>query len=492
MRTPSIASLPLAAGALLLLSGCYSLISSRGGGEAQFKPPRRVEPQDVALPPGYRLEVVATGLTYPTGVAFDGEGTPHVIESGYSYGEDFAEARLLRIEKDGRHTVVARGAHPPWTGVTFHQGAFYVAEGGAKDGGHIIRIAPDGQLTPLISGLPSLGDHHTNGPTIGPDGALYFSVGTATNAGVVGPDNAHMGWLNRHPKFHDIPCQDITLNGIDYTSDNPLTPDPNDKAITGAYVPFGTETEPGQLIPGQVPCSGAIFRLPPGATAPELVAWGFRNPYGLAFSPSGRLYATDNGYDMRGSRPLYGAPDLLWEVKPGTWYGWPDFSGGRPVSQEWHKPPGQQTVPQFLLHPAPGTPPQPVVRLGVHSSSNRFDFSRSPEFGYVGHAFVAQFGDLTPNTGKVFGPVGFKVVRVDVATGVMQDFAANEGKGSGGPASRLGRAGLERPMEARFDPSGRALYIVDFGVMSLDEKGNIHPYKETGVLWRVTRAQEGT
>jgi glucose/arabinose dehydrogenase len=491
MRFSTSIRLSTMAGALLLLSGCFSLISSRGGGEAQFTPPRRVEPADVAIPPGYRLEVVATGLTYPTGVAFDAEGRPHVTEAGYSYGEDFTEARLLRIEADGRHTVVARGERPPWTGVTFHQGAFFIAEGGQKEGGRILRVTPDGQATVLLSGLPSLGDHHTNGPAIGPDGALYFSVGTATNSGVVGTDNAEMGWLERQPKFHDIPCQDVTLTGVNYTSDNPLTPEPGDKATTGAFVPFGTPTESGQTLSGQVPCSGAIFRLAPGATEPELVAWGFRNPYGLSFSPSGRLYATDNGYDMRGSRSLYGAPDLLWEVTPGAWYGWPDFSGGRPVNQEWHKPPGQDTVPLALLQVPPGTPPQPVARLGVHSSSNRFDFSRSEAFGHVGQAFIAQFGDLTPNTGKVFGPVGFKVVRVDVATGIIQDFVANQDKGSGGPASRLGRAGLERPMDARFDPSGTALYIVDFGVLTLDEQKNLHPFKQTGVLWRVTRAPEG-
>jgi hypothetical protein len=57
--------------------------------------------------------------------------------------------------------------------------------------GRILRVTPDGQLTPLVSSLPSLGDHHTNGPAIGPDGSLYFSVGTATNSGVVGPRPRH-------------------------------------------------------------------------------------------------------------------------------------------------------------------------------------------------------------------------------------------------------------------------------------------------------------
>jgi glucose/arabinose dehydrogenase len=68
------------------------------------------------------------------------------------------------------------------------------------------------------------------------------------------------------------------------------------------------------VIPGRVPCNGAILRVKPDGGHPELVAWGFRNPFGIAFSPAGGLYVTDNGYDDRGSRPVWGAGDLLWAV----------------------------------------------------------------------------------------------------------------------------------------------------------------------------------
>ena len=47
----------------------------------------------------------------------------------------------------------------------------------------------------------------------------------------------------------------------------------------------------------------------------ELVAWGFRNPFGLAVAPDGRLFVTDNGLVVRGSRPVWGSPDVLWEIK---------------------------------------------------------------------------------------------------------------------------------------------------------------------------------
>jgi len=66
-RLPS-ARLLLAACALLLIPGCFLRFAGGGGGSTDFKPPRRVESANVAVPEGYRVEVVATGLTYPTGV----------------------------------------------------------------------------------------------------------------------------------------------------------------------------------------------------------------------------------------------------------------------------------------------------------------------------------------------------------------------------------------------------------------------------------------
>src|SRR5687768_15745789 len=100
--------LPIVAAAVLL-SGCYGMRPSAGGGQADFKPPRTANAADVAVPAGYRVELVTTGLTFPTGVAFDDTGRAYVTEAGYSYGEVFTTPRLLRIDGDGRHTVVASG-----------------------------------------------------------------------------------------------------------------------------------------------------------------------------------------------------------------------------------------------------------------------------------------------------------------------------------------------------------------------------------------------
>lgn len=466
----------------LALGGCWRALPSHGGGsESSTKDPgeRLVDAKDVELPAGYRIEAVAQGLDFPTAVVFDDAQRLHVVESGYSYGEVFGVARLLRLSPQGTiERVIATSANGPWTGAVFHDGAFFVAEGGVREGGRILRITPAGDVKAIVEGLPSWGDHHTNGPAVGPDGKIWFGQGTATNSGIVGEDSKDFGWLERHPDFHDVPCKDLTLTGENFET--------KDGKKTGAYLPFGTPSTKGQVIRGTVPCSGAVMRVSPNGGPVELVAWGFRNPFGLAFAPDGSLFVSDNGYDIRGSRPVFGAADLLWKVEEGSWFGWPDFADGREVFHDRYNPPGAiGSTPKRLLLEHPGKPPKPVAFFGVHSSSDGIDISREASFGHVGNVFVAQFGDMTPDTGKVFSPVGFQVVRVDPASGVSEPFAVNTGW-SDAPASakKRDRGGFERPVAVRFDPAGTSLYVVDFGRMPMRKNGP-EPQRGTGVIWRI-------
>lgn len=470
---------------VLILGGCYGLHPSSADRQTSFESTRPLQPADVLLPEGYAIEVVAEGLVFPTGVTFDDAGGVYVLESGYSYGETWTTPRLLRLDADGgRRTIFEGGRNGPWSGVIFHDGYFYIAEGNQLAGGSILRISPQGEMTVIASGLPSLGDHPTSGPALGPDGWLYFGQGTATNAGVVGPDNTEYGWLRRFPEFHDVACQDLTLTGENHVTTDPFSP--GHLVSTGAFVPFGTPTSAGQVIAGKVPCSGSIMRVRPEGGPLELVAWGFRNPFGLAFAPDGRLFATDHGYEVRGSRAVFGAGDLLWEVHPGAWYGWPDFNGGQRIDDEVFRP-ASYPPPRRLLAIYPNEPPLPTANMAAHSSCYGLDFSHHAAFGHVGEAFVAQMGAQAPTADTVMAPVGVKVVRVDTQTGRVTDFAVNRGDRQG-PASRTGGGGLERPVAARFSPGGEALYVVDLGILPSDRKGGPR-HEGTGVLWRIVRPQ---
>jgi len=487
--------------ALASLPGCYSTSHESGGGHADFQGTRRVDPDDIWLPPGYHIEPVISGLTFPTGVTFDDKGRVYVVESGYSWGHVKTKPRLLRILQNDDVDVIARGDNGPWDGVTFHDGYFYVAEGGAEKGGRILKISTDGAVTVLVKDLPSLGDHNTNGPVVGADGYVYFGQGTATNSGIVGLDNYQAGWLKAHPDFHDIPGQDITLTGVNYSTHDPLNRRqlrwyqtllpflaPSQLVLTGAYSPFGMPTRAGQVVRGQVPCTGAIMRVPTDGGKVELVAWGLRNPFGLAFSPDGKLFATENEFDVRGSRPVWGTGDLLWEIHQGAWYGWPDYFAGVPIDNGDRFAAPRRSVPRRLLASQPGVVPRPVAKFGVHSSADGFDFCKAQAFAHIGDAFVAEFGDLAPLTGQVAAPVGFRLVRVEMQGGVIHPFAINRGK-EDAPASRLHSGGLERPIAARFNPSGDSLYVVDFGVVLTDRYGGVYPIENTGVVWRITRQE---
>ncbi len=182
---------------------------------------------------------------------------------------------------------------------------------------------------------------------------------------------------------------------------------------------------------------------------------------------------------------MFGAGDVLWEIKQNIWYGWPDFSAGKPVADdEDFKVPGKEAV-KSLLRAYPNTPPKPAAIFGVHSSANGIDFSKSNDFGYPGEAFVAEFGDMSPKTGKVEFPVSFKVVRVDVNTGVIKDFAVNKGKRNG-PATWLNKGGLERPVSVKFNSQGNALYVVDFGLVKMTAQGP-QPQMTTGTIWKISK-----
>jgi glucose/arabinose dehydrogenase len=437
----------------------------------EYSGPRRVDPRDIRLPPGYAIAPVATELTFPTGIAFDDLGRPHVVEAGYGPADAWAEPRLVRIEPKNK-TVVSQGQrNGPWNGVVYGDGKFYVAEGGLLKGGRLLQIGRDGKFKILVHGLPTRGDHQTTGPALGPDGAVYFGVGTATNAGVVGPDNFLAGWLPRFPLVHDVPCRDVALTGRNFASADVLGPDDRETQ-TGAFRPFGQVSYPGEHATGREPCNGALMRFTPNGEV-ELVATGLRNPFGLAFSPEGKLFVTNQGYDARGSRPTKAAGDHLWQVRGGAWYGWPDLGAqGEPAGQA-------------LLSQHPGPVPEPAAFLGVQSSPGGLDFSTSEYFGHVGEAFVALAGEraLGANGKRSREPTGFRIVRVDVKTGRVEDFASNR---AAGPASKNRGGGFERPIAVRFAQHGQALYVVDYGVVLVNENGQ-YAQRGTGVIWRITR-----
>ncbi len=498
--------------------------------------PTLAPPPNLTVADGYAISNVVTGLDFPTAIAFS-FGRVWVSEAGALPGTTLALVPRVReiTDPDAITTILSADELPegtlegPLTDLTFHDDALWlVHRQRAADGtlvGAISRFDPDdavASFTTVLTNLPSAGDWYTEEIVFDADGRAYFAQGSATNAAVVGPDNfLATGWLEEAPTFHDYAPVDLLLNGMSFPTIVPFPLDPDASQVTPPFAPFGTgPIEPGTAVTAATPDApqdgfivgnAAIYSFDPAsddaAATVQLEAWGTRNPFGITVDPTtpGRLYVTNNGADLRAapidgtltvitSRPLSNDGDDLFVVEAGgdiEFFGWPDY---------FHDPvngaPLPATDPLFcepeadLLFPCPTFVLDATFRsglvvgsaaaqLGLHVAAAKLDASPREDFAPLGELFIAESGAFVPITGAT-ALVGYKVVRVDPATGTVTDFVSYTDPTE---EELFAPDAFSKPIDAKFFDA--RLFIVDFGVfepgLELQEPG-------TGKVWSVVRS----
>ncbi len=419
------------------------------------------------MQPSGALDLVVDKLSFPTSLALDADGILYVAESGLPFGGAAPGGRIWRLAPGGTRSLLADGLRPPINGLTYHAGSLWVSEGGHP--GRISRLDMDGRLTTILDDLPGPGNYHTNMTAFGPDGKMYFTQGAMTNTAIVGLDSYELGWLRRLPHAHDVPGYSITLAGVNVETADPVAATPGARTWTGAFAPFGTRSEAGTRIEGRVPCTSAMLRCNPDGSDLELVAWGLRNAWAFGFLPDGRLLAVDQGADDRGSRPVGNIPDLLFEVRQGAWYGWPDFIGDVPITDPRFLP-TRGPAPAFVLSNHDELPPPEPALLSFppHVAAVKFDVAPASRGELAGQLFVALFGDEAPMTAPAGPRVGRGIARVDPRDWSLHDVAT-------GP--------LSRPIDVRFSGDGDKLYIVDFGRFEMHAERGVVAEAGSGKVW---------
>ncbi|MCC9136977.1 PQQ-dependent sugar dehydrogenase [Pontibacter silvestris] len=456
-----------------------------------------VDPADVVVPDGYKIEPIMVGLSFPTDVSFSDDGTIFVSEGGSSWPtRPYMPARVIVRHPSGDTEAISMNVHAGPRSVTWRDGELYMA----FKGGYHMQIAKYNlstrELKILIDQIPSGGWHEPGGPVFGPDGMMYFGHGSVSQQGVALPAGFTVD-LAKHPNAHDVPGQDVTLTGNNVRSRDPRMPYPF-MVDTGAFKPFGTSAKKGEVIKGELFCNSAVWRSRPDGSDVELLAWGIRNPFGMAISDGGELYVTDNDFEEKGERAIANDPDRIWHIKNARkpfgsittpdWYGFPDICGdGLPVNHEKHLP-SRGTAAELLLENPPEWAGPAVFLEQPHSCMCKMDFSRSDAFGYKGELFVAEWGALAPLNSPRPEDLdhGFRVIRVDVQKGTAEPFMHNKKMG---PASTYGGGGIERPVSCKFSPDGKSLYVLDFGVAKVTP-GNMLAFAHTGVLWKISRKED--
>jgi glucose/arabinose dehydrogenase len=502
-------------------------------------PPEERQPIDRALveyPAGFELHRYLAGLTAPSAIAFDKQRNALLVaESGADGNEpriigfNLEDGTSFPVYPKGRRLPFGLGGwkfalYAPIGGMSVRDGKIYVSHRDKNDLGVITALDYDGGHTTIVAGLPAQGDYGVTDVTVAPDGRIWFGVGSATNSGVVGLDNWAAGWVRDHPNVADRPYTDVVFTGYRMDTPNPMAAPLfgiGEKATTGPFQPFGVSNR--SRIHGETSQTednkpnAAIYSVAPtGGIATDLrvEAHGIRLPRGLAFNEFGRAHVTNDGMELRGTRPVMDDPDALLRIPLSAagavpWFGWPDFTANlRPVTDEAFQPPPelirgtgypdrigflidhrQSNKPFGLRDPTEDRDRNLVVAFPSLSGAAKLDFvpSSNEAFSrdFPGQAIVALNGDRAPfatSGRKLVGPVGYKVVRVDADSRQVFDFVRNTQRRPGSQLNGDPRL-LERPIDAKFGPDGM-LYILDYGQMEVrDGRERVRP--RTGQIFRL-------
>jgi glucose/arabinose dehydrogenase len=488
---------------------------------------RILDPSSLNVPEGFEVEVFAQDLTYPTDMIFGSNGEVYVAESGaHFYGTNPKEAppaRILQLLPGGGTKVIydnnvpytairaaqddkdiPEGIIGPLEGITFnHQnGLIYVA--------HRTRISTlnpkTGEFKTIIGGLPAWGIFHNSKVIFNDEGKMVFEVSTQANSGPVDKPFMEVISFYNKPDKREIPCETVTLTGKAYPVVNLFTEEKGDTVMAPVYQPYYAEAEAGKVIEGEFWCNGGVYISEPDGSNPRRIAWGFRDPFHLEYSPAGRLILTNNGGEAFPNRPIYDDWDTFYEVEEGKWYGWPDYYSGVPVTNDRFRRPNDpdfqgepfehdfvltEETRQRLLN-GQALPPQPLVRMEPpHIGAQGFVFGKQawgmdPE----NEVFLAEFGTLQFFTTVDEGiPPGFLISKVNLQSGARTPWITNKVvPASASPAPELRGPGFERPLRLVWGPD-ESLYLVDFGTLD----SNPVPEKErdakpkTGVIWKISK-----
>jgi hypothetical protein len=465
----------------------------------------------IEYPAGCILTEVVKGLNCPTAMCWDSDGNMFIAESGidgsephiFGYHKDHTYFNIYPWKRHISFSPTGFVLFGPIGGMDAYQGHLYVSHRDRNGKGVITALGYDGTHNTIVADLPAQGDYGVTDVRIH-NGRVYFGVGTATNSGVVGLDNFDL-WMKHHPEVHDevwspggATGTPWKIQGYRFNLQNPwagiFAPD---VAIVTPFQPFGQSNE-SRIRPSDKP-NGAVYSADVSGGDLVVEGFGLHNPRGLAFDTFGRKYVTNDGMELRGTRPVYDDPDTLSHLSD-AWGGWPDYTtNGHSISDPKYRPP----ISMMLPHGYPDL--SPLVDLdtsglrlarfdvlvdGVFPSlSGACKMDLVPDNGFFHDLredlLVAEDGDRSPfaTSGmKLMGRQGFKVSVVDPGGKTVKDFVRNT---SGVPLSMqpYGSVGLERPCDVKFGPDG-AVYILDFGRMDNDSAVPRY-YNGSGVLFKL-------
>jgi hypothetical protein len=456
--------------------------------------------EDIVVPPGYKVEVFASGLNFPAGIAFrrggekqhmdeHGHMSPShehkgsrfevfVTESGTSLpgrcngAVDFAGTGAadadnpflpqVRVLDDHGTTVRVLGRpdsvanresadflHAPTIGITFEKGfeggRLIVTDSrqgvrgaqGPKDSSRIVQLDPDDSTAKVKTLIFNLPTgDHPTEQITVKDGVMFWSQGSVTNAGVVGHDNG--GPVGGPADVAGTIQHEIPCEDVALSGNNM---DSGDGHITGGFLPHGVPGTAGQVVTA---FSGASQV---GMCTGAILAAELRDPQNTVRPVS---WGYRNPFGLRFAPEDHVLKGALFVTENGE-----DERGARPTNNS----PDRLQVTEARRHAKHGT-------LDYHGWPDRFGFLNSTQA-----IFTPVGGPADDNPSGPGSPVGkpvppllqsppqpplapLAIEPTDVAA-VGADFAPRAFAGAGNPGDEVmaGDALVTREGDFGFSPA---------------------------------------
>lgn len=211
-------------------------------------------------------------------------------------------------------------------------------------------------FTEIINDLPNNGLNYKTNIVLNGDN-LYVSIGSNTNAGVVDENN----------KVEDKASFEWLSTGIGYENNY-------------AFISYGKSSKAGDKIKESVLSNGSILKYDLNTDKLITYATGLRNIEGLALDSEGSLTAIVGGMEDSGVRAVKDDVDYIYDIREKAWYGWPDFSGGDPITSPRFSDGSNKLSFVISNHPT-------EVPLGPEYQHDKVDALRGLTIDYEGNCF---------------------------------------------------------------------------------------------------------
>ena len=200
-------------------------------------------------------------------------------------------------------------------------------------------------LQKVLENIPFMGKYMDRNIII-KNSKLLLSIGAATNSGIATYEDGQE--VDKIP--YDKSPIDIKLNGVNYG-----------KNKTGAFMPYGNSSFDGQKIKGETLANACVVEVDLYNNKVALYSSGIRNVTGWDLDADGNLIGIVGGMENSEERPINRDFDYLYKIDKGKWYGWPDFSGGDPITSPRFK--GEKTVEKLIQNHPNKIVPTPVYQF---------------------------------------------------------------------------------------------------------------------------------